>query len=187
MRFMILLKSNASTEAGVLPDEKLLAAMGRYNEELVKAGVLLSGEGLRASAKGARVHFSGSRRTVVDGPFAETKELIAGFWILQVSSRGRSCRMGEALSQPPGRGRGDRDPPGLRSRRFRPCFHSRAPGRRGARGGADEAERGEGVTRHRARQEQGASERGSVPSSSFSKSCLCASCSTSIAISISGR
>jgi hypothetical protein len=87
MRFMVLLKASASSEAGVLPDQKLLAAMGAYNEELVKAGVLLSGEGLQASSKGARVRFSGNTRAVVDGPFAETKELIAGYWIFQVKSR----------------------------------------------------------------------------------------------------
>jgi hypothetical protein len=87
MRFMILLKADKSTEAGVMPEEKLLAAMGQYNEELVKAGVLLAGEGLQPSSKGARVKFSGTRRTVIDGPFPETKELIAGFWIFQVKSK----------------------------------------------------------------------------------------------------
>ena len=86
MRFMILLKADKTTEAGVLPDEKLLAAMGKYNEALVKAGVLLAGEGLQPSSKGARVKFSGTKRTVVDGPFAETKELIAGFWLWEVGS-----------------------------------------------------------------------------------------------------
>jgi hypothetical protein len=87
MRFMILLKADKSTEAGVMPEEKLLAAMGKYNEELVKAGVLLTGEGLQPSSKGARVKFSGTMRTVIDGPFAETKELIAGFWMFQVKSK----------------------------------------------------------------------------------------------------
>jgi hypothetical protein len=87
MRFMVLVKSNADTEAGVLPDEKALTEMGRYNEELAKAGVLLAGEGLHASSKGARVQFSGSNRTVVDGPFTETQELVAGFWIIQVRSK----------------------------------------------------------------------------------------------------
>ena len=87
MRFMVLLKADANTEAGVLPDERLLTEMTRYNEELVKAGVLLAGEGLQPSAKGARVRFSGGNRTVVDGPFAETKELIAGFWMIQVKSK----------------------------------------------------------------------------------------------------
>jgi hypothetical protein len=86
MRFMILVKADESSEAGELPDEKLLAEMGRYNEELVKAGVMLAGEGLQPSSKGVRVRFSGSRRTVIDGPFAETKELVAGFWIFQVGS-----------------------------------------------------------------------------------------------------
>ena len=87
MRFMILLKADKNTEAGVLPDEKLLTEMTKYNEELVKAGVMLAGEGLQPSSKGARVKFSGTKRTVVDGPFAETKELIAGFWIFQVRSK----------------------------------------------------------------------------------------------------
>src|SRR5712692_6359680 len=84
---MILLKANATTEAGVLPDEQLLAAMGKYNEELVKAGVLLAGEGLQPSSKGARVKLAGDKRTVIDGPFAETKELIAGYWLFQVKSK----------------------------------------------------------------------------------------------------
>jgi len=87
MRFMILLKADKNTEAGVLPDEKLLTEMTKYNEELVKAGVMLAGEGLQPSSKGARVKFSGTKRTVVDGPFAETKELIAGFWMFQVRSK----------------------------------------------------------------------------------------------------
>jgi hypothetical protein len=87
MRFMILVKADKNSEAGVLPGEKLLAAMGKFNEELVKAGVMLAGEGLQPSSKGARVRFSGSKRTVLDGPFAETKELIAGFWLWQVKSK----------------------------------------------------------------------------------------------------
>jgi len=87
MRFMVLVKANADSEAGVLPSPELLQAMGKYNEELVKAGVLLAGEGLHPSAKGARVRFSGDKRTVVDGPFAETKELVAGFWLFQVRSK----------------------------------------------------------------------------------------------------
>ena len=86
MRFMVIVKATADSEAGVMPSEELLAAMGRYNEELVEAGVMLAGEGLHPSAKGARVKFSGNQRTVVDGPFIETKELIAGFWIFQVAS-----------------------------------------------------------------------------------------------------
>lgn len=87
MRFMVIVKANKDSEAGVLPDEKQLAEMGQYNEELVKAGVMLAGEGLHASAKGARVRFEGSKRTVIDGPFSETKELVAGFWLWQVKSR----------------------------------------------------------------------------------------------------
>jgi hypothetical protein len=87
MRFMILVKADKHSEAGVLPDEKLLTEMGKYNEELVKAGVLLAGEGLHPSSKGARVRFSGPKRTVIDGPFTETKELVAGFWLIQVKSK----------------------------------------------------------------------------------------------------
>jgi hypothetical protein len=86
MRFMVIVKADRNTEAGAMPSEQLLAAMGKYNEELVNAGVLLAGEGLHPSSKGARVRFSGSSRTVVDGPFPETKELIAGFWVFQVKS-----------------------------------------------------------------------------------------------------
>jgi len=86
MRFMIIVKATKDSEAGVMPDEKLLTEMGKYNEELVRAGIMLAGEGLHPSSKGARVRFSGAQRTVVDGPFAETKELIAGFWLWQVKS-----------------------------------------------------------------------------------------------------
>src|ERR1700720_155347 len=86
MRFMVIVKANKDSEAGVLPDEKLLADMGKFNEELVKAGVMLAGEGLQASSKGARVRFSGDKRTVIDGPFTETKELIAGYWLFQTKS-----------------------------------------------------------------------------------------------------
>ncbi|HWF65664.1 MAG TPA: YciI family protein [Acidobacteriaceae bacterium] len=87
MRFMVMIKADKDTEAGVLPSEKLLAEMGKYNEELVKAGVMLAGEGLQPSSKGARVRFSGDQSTVIDGPFTETKELIAGFWMFQVKSK----------------------------------------------------------------------------------------------------
>jgi hypothetical protein len=87
MRFMVLVKADEKSEAGILPDEKILTAMGKYNEELVKAGVMLAGEGLHPSSKGTRVKFSGEKRTVIDGPFAETKELIAGFWLWQVKSK----------------------------------------------------------------------------------------------------
>jgi hypothetical protein len=86
MRFMIIVKATKDSEAGVMPEEKLLTEMGNYNEELVRAGIMLAGEGLHPSSKGARVRFSGAQRTVVDGPFAETKELIAGFWLWQVKS-----------------------------------------------------------------------------------------------------
>jgi hypothetical protein len=87
MRFMLIVKANKDTEAGVLPTQEELAEMGKFNEELVKAGVMLAGEGLQASSKGARVFFSGDQRKVVDGPFAETKELVAGFWLVQVKSK----------------------------------------------------------------------------------------------------
>ncbi len=87
MRFMVLVKANEESEAGVLPSEEILAEMGKYNEELVKAGVMLAGEGLYPSSKGVRVQYSGDKRTVIDGPFAETKELVAGFWLIQVKSK----------------------------------------------------------------------------------------------------
>lgn len=87
MRFMIIVKATKDSEAGVMPSEQLLTEMGKFNEELVNAGVMLAGEGLQPSSKGARVRFSGSTRTVIDGPFAETKELIAGFWLWQVKSK----------------------------------------------------------------------------------------------------
>ena len=86
MRFMVMVKATKESEAGVMPSQKLLEDMGKYNEELVKAGVMLAGEGLQPSAKGARVRFSGNKRTVIDGPFTETKELVAGFWLWQVKS-----------------------------------------------------------------------------------------------------
>jgi hypothetical protein len=87
MRFMVLVKANKDSEAGVLPDQKILTEMGKFNEQLVKAGVMLAGEGLQASSKGARVRFEGVKRTVIDGPFTETKELVAGFWLWQVKSK----------------------------------------------------------------------------------------------------
>jgi hypothetical protein len=87
MKFMVIVKASAESEAGVMPSEQLLTEMGAFNESLVKAGVLLAGEGLHPSSNGVRVRFSGKERTVIDGPFAETKELIAGFWLLQVKSR----------------------------------------------------------------------------------------------------
>src|SRR5438874_9044430 len=87
MRFMVIVKANKDSEAGVLPDEKILRDMGKFNEELVKAGVMLAGEGLHSSKDGARVRFEGKKRTVIDGPFAETKELVAGFWLWQCKSK----------------------------------------------------------------------------------------------------
>jgi len=87
MRFMILVKASKDSEAGVLPTTEMLAEMSKFNEELARAGVMLAGEGLHSSAKGARVRFDGTRRTVIDGPFSETKELVAGFWLWQVGSR----------------------------------------------------------------------------------------------------
>lgn len=102
MRFMVMVKANADSEAGVLPSEQLLAEMTRYNEELVKAGVMLAGEGLQPSSKGARVKFSGNKRTVIDGPFAETKELIAGFWILQTRSKEEAIEWVKRCPNPTG-------------------------------------------------------------------------------------
>ena len=86
MRFMVMVKANEDSEAGVMPSEQLLTEMGKYNEQLVKAGIMLAGDGLHPSSKGVRVKFSGNKRTVIDGPFAETKELVAGFWLWQVKS-----------------------------------------------------------------------------------------------------
>jgi hypothetical protein len=86
MRFMVLVKASKNSEAGVMPSEKLLTEMGKFNEELVKAGVMLAGEGLHPSSKGARIRFTGDKRTVIDGPFAETKELVAGFWLWKCAS-----------------------------------------------------------------------------------------------------
>ena len=100
MRFMVLVKATKDSEAGVLPDATLLSEMGKYNEALVKAGVMLAGEGLQASSKGARVKFSGSKRTVVDGPFTEAKELIAGFWLIQVKSKEEAIEWVKRIPNP---------------------------------------------------------------------------------------
>jgi hypothetical protein len=102
MRFMVMIKANATTEAGVMPDEKLLTAMMEYNTELVNAGVMVSGEGLQPSSKGARVKFSGDKRSVVDGPFTETKELIAGFWIFNVNSKEEAIEWVKRCPNPTG-------------------------------------------------------------------------------------
>jgi len=100
MRFMVIVKADRNSEAGVLPSTELLAQMGKYNEELVKAGIMLAGEGLQPSSRGARVRFSGSKRTVIDGPFAETKELIAGFWLWQVRSREEAIEWVKRMPNP---------------------------------------------------------------------------------------
>ncbi len=102
MRCMIIIKANHDTEAGVMPSEQLLADMGRYNEELVKAGIMLAGEGLHPSSRGARVRFSGTARSVVDGPFAETKELIAGFWLWQVRDLAEAVEWAKRCPNPTG-------------------------------------------------------------------------------------
>ena len=102
MRFMVMIKATKETEAGVMPSEKLLTEMGRYNEELVKAGVMLAGEGLHPSSRGARVKFSGTERTVIDGPFGETKDLIAGFWLWQVKSKAEAIEWVKRCPNPTG-------------------------------------------------------------------------------------
>ena len=131
MKFMMLVKADANTEAGELPDEKLIVAMGKYNEELVKAGVLLAGEGLQPSSKGARVIFDRGKRSVVDGPFAETKELIAGFWMFQVKSKEEAIEWAKRSVRSTGPSATtaapeDRDPSGLRGRGFRAAATSEA-------------------------------------------------------------
>src|SRR5579863_1545428 len=105
MRFMMIVKANQDSEAGKMPSEELLAAMGKYNEELMKAGVLVDLSGLQPSSKGARVKFSGGKRTVIDGPFAETKELIAGYWIIKVKSRQEAIEWAMRAPAPFGEGR----------------------------------------------------------------------------------
>ncbi|MEO5814986.1 MAG: YciI family protein [Gemmatimonadaceae bacterium] len=102
MRFMMIVKANKDSEAGVMPSTDALIEMNKYNEELIKAGVMLAGEGLHASSKGARVEFSGDKRTVVDGPFSETKELIAGFWIIQVRSKAEAIEWARRIPHPAG-------------------------------------------------------------------------------------
>jgi len=102
MRFMLLVKASRDSEAGVMPSEQLLAEMGRFNEELAKAGIMLAGEGLHPSSKGARVKFSGNKRTVIDGPFAETKELVAGFWLIEVKSKEEAIEWVKRVPNPTG-------------------------------------------------------------------------------------
>jgi hypothetical protein len=105
MRFMMIVKANKDSEAGKMPSEELLSAMGKYNEELMKAGVLVDLSGLQPSSKGARIRFSGAKRTVIDGPFAETKELIAGYWIINVKSREEAIEWAKRVPNPQGEGR----------------------------------------------------------------------------------
>jgi hypothetical protein len=102
MRFMMMVRANKNTEAGVMPDDKLIAAMGKYNEEMAKAGVLLDLAGLQPSTKGARIRFSGGKPTVIDGPFAETKELIAGYWLIQVKSKEEAVEWAKRCPAPHG-------------------------------------------------------------------------------------
>ena len=104
MRFMVIVKANKDSEAGVMPSEELLTEMGNFNEELVKAGVMLAGEGLHPSSKGVRVKFSGDKRTVIDGPFAETKELVAGFWLWQVKSKEEAIEWAKRCPNPTNEG-----------------------------------------------------------------------------------
>jgi hypothetical protein len=107
MKFMMIVKANKDSEAGVMPSEKLLSTMGRYNEELMKAGVLVDLAGLHPTSKGARIQFSGGKRTIVDGPFTETKELIAGFWIIQVKSREEAMEWARRVPAPQENGEGE--------------------------------------------------------------------------------
>ena len=102
MRVVVFVKANKDTEAGVMPSEQMLAEMGKFNEELVKAGIMLDGQGLHPSSKGARINFSGSKRTVVDGPFTETKELIAGYWVWQVRSMDEAIEWAKRCPNPTG-------------------------------------------------------------------------------------
>ena len=102
MRFMIIVKATKDSEAGVMPSEKLLTEMGKFNEELMKAGVILAGDGLHPSSKGARVRFSGTKRTVIDGPFAETKELMAGYWVWQMNSKEEAIEWVKRCPNPAG-------------------------------------------------------------------------------------
>jgi len=100
MRFMVMVKANKDSEAGVMPSEELLGAMAKFNEEMAKAGILLDGAGLQPSAKGARILIDGTKRTVLDGPFAETRELVAGYWIIQVRSKEEANRVDDAGAEP---------------------------------------------------------------------------------------
>jgi hypothetical protein len=105
MRFMVIVKANKDTEAGVMPEQKLIEAMAKYNEEMVRAGVMLDGAGLQPSSKGARIKFSGGKTIVTDGPFAETKELIAGYWLIQVKSKAEAIEWVKRVPNPHGEGK----------------------------------------------------------------------------------
>ena len=118
MRVMVMVKATKESEAGVMPSEELLTEMGKYNEELVKAGVMLAGEGLHPTSKGKRVRFSGTKRTVIDGPFAETKELVAGFWLWQVKSMEEAVEWIKRCPNPTGDRVGDRDAAAYSRRRI---------------------------------------------------------------------
>ena len=119
MRFMVMVKATKDSEAGVMPATQLLAEMGKFNEELVKAGIMLAGEGLHPSSKGVRVRFNGDKRTVIDGPFAETKELVAGFWIWQVKSKEEAIEWVKRCPNPHAGRERDRDSAGVRGRGLR--------------------------------------------------------------------
>ena len=146
MRVMVLIKADKNSEAGVLPDEKLLTEMGKFNEELVKAGLMLEGEGLQPSSKGARVRFSGTKRTVIDGPFAETKELIAGFWIWKVKSLQEAIDWVKRCPNPDAGRDGGGDPADLRSGRPGSGLHSRAERTGAAAAGANRFPEGLSLT-----------------------------------------
>ena len=135
MRFMMIVKASKDSEAGKMPSEELLSAMGKYNEELMKAGVLVDLSGLQASSKGARIKFSGEKRTVIDGPFAETKELIAGYWIINVKSRAEAIEWAKRVPESRRRrqGRRDRDSPVFRDGGFRSERSDRSRGGTGER------------------------------------------------------
>ncbi len=124
MRVMVVVKASKESESGAKPDPKMFEEMGKFNEELAKAGIMVSGDGLRASSFGKRVHFSGTKRTVTDGPFAETKELIAGYWVWNVKSMDEARRMGQALPQPAQGRQRHRNPPVLRDGGLRPRVHT---------------------------------------------------------------
>jgi len=145
MRVMVMVKASPESEAGQMPSMELIEAMGRYNEELVKAGIMLSGDGLKPSVNGVRVKFSGKERTVVDGPFAETKELIAGYWIWQVQSMDQAVEWVRRCPNPNGQRLRNRNPTVLRGCRFWRSVHARASGARTTVAAADRNQSGYGA------------------------------------------